>query len=225
MTKQQQLLVAVSGTVLVGVAVTEHMYRLAAERRFQASVGERQRLELQYAEAFASHEQLTRQLQEEQSRSKDLAQALAEKHAALEEAVGRLTKEMETIQELNTRLVAMEQQMEQLQGELSAALLEREGKASTAGTNAIQLERIVVTDANAIGQQGRVISVHPEWRFVVMDLGWNDVKIGDMVSIFRNDHLLAKARVERVQERVAAATLLPEWQGVEVHVNDVVRLL
>jgi hypothetical protein len=67
--------------------------------------------------------------------------------------------------------------------------------------------------------------VHKEWSFVVVSLGWNSVKIGDTISILRDDRLLAKAKVERVQEDVSAATLLPDWQDVEVAVNDLVQVL
>ena len=73
--------------------------------------------------------------------------------------------------------------------------------------------------------QGRVISVHPEWDFVVIDLGWDAVKIGDTVSIVRNDELLAKAKVERVQEGVCAAAVMPEWDAKTIQINDRVQLL
>jgi hypothetical protein len=67
--------------------------------------------------------------------------------------------------------------------------------------------------------------VHPDWRFVVVSLGWNQLRIGDTVSIFRDEKLLAKAKVERVQEDLAAVTLLPEWQPETIQINDVVKPL
>ena len=79
--------------------------------------------------------------------------------------------------------------------------------------------------ASGADWQGRVISVHSEWQFVVTNLGWDAVDVGEVVSIYRQDKLLAKARIERVQERASAATLLPEWLHAEVQVNDVVRVL
>ena len=59
----------------------------------------------------------------------------------------------------------------------------------------------------------------------MIDLGWDAVRIGDTVSIVRNGQLLAKARIDRVQEGVSAATLLSDWETAEIHVNDLVRVL
>ena len=119
----------------------------------------------------------------------------------------------------------MEQQLAQAQGELSLVLQEKKGAAAD-GVGGIQLERVVIsTESKQAGSRGRVVSIDDDWRFVVVNLGWNIVKIGDTISIFRQDELQAKARVERVQEGVAAASLLPKWDNADVQVNDVVRFL
>lgn len=89
----------------------------------------------------------------------------------------------------------------------------------------MQLERIIVGDAKTAGQQGRVVSVYPQWKFVIVDFGWDAVRIGDTVSIFSDEQLVAKARVERVQEGVSAATILSDWESMEIRVNDIARLL
>ena len=88
----------------------------------------------------------------------------------------------------------------------------------------MQLERIVVSRTDA-GLHGRVLSIDKNWNFVVVDLGWSAVGIGDTLSIYREEQLLAKARVERVQEGICAASLLPEWSTAEIRVNDQVRAL
>lgn len=220
-----QLLGIAAGIVLAGAAAGEHLFRRVVERRYQAAVASREALERQYAEALATYDRVTQELAAERQKAQGLAQALAAKDAQLDEAVGRLTEEAQTIRELQMRLAAMQGQMDQLQGELALALQRGAGAPEAQAAGAVQLERILVGDATAAGQQGRVVSVHPQWSFVVVDLGWNAVRIGDTVSIFRNDQLIAKARVERVQEGVSAATLLPEWGRAEIQVNDVARLL
>jgi hypothetical protein len=60
---------------------------------------------------------------------------------------------------------------------------------------------------------------------VVISLGWDAVRIGDVVSIFRGNQLQAKAKIERVQEGVCAATVLPDWKTDALELNDVARVL
>ena len=225
MSRERQVLLAVLGVVLIGAAAGEHIYRRTVERRYHEAVQGRQQLELRFGEILATHEQLNSDLTSERRRSKELSEALASVRGQLEEAVGRLSQESRTVRELQMRLAAMQQHMDQLQGELALTLQEGQGGAKSEKPGPVQLERVLVSDAGAPGLQGRVVSVHRDWRFVVINLGWDAVKIGDTVSIFRNDELLAKARVERVQEGICAATLLPEWETAEVRINDLVRVL
>ena len=226
MNKARQVLLGSIGVVMVGIAAGEHLYRRVIERRYHQMVESRRQLELQFGEVVATHERLQHDLTQAQQRSQELAQALTEARAQLEDAVGRLTQETRSGHELQGRLSAVQQQMEQLQGELSVTLQRHSAAPSSAAApSAVQLERVVVSDAGASDLSGRIVSIHTDWNFVVIDLGWDAVRIGDTVSIVRNGQLLAKARVDRVQEGVSAATLLPDWETAEVHVNDLVRVL
>ena len=226
MTTVRRVLIAMLGVVLVASVVGEHLARRLMERRYQKVVEGRQQLERQFREILATHRQLTGDLANERQRSQALSQAVAEKSAQLDKAVARLSEEGQAMRALQLRLAAMEQQMGQLQGELAAALQDRltGATAKDAVPSAVQLERIVVSKAGAPTLQGRVVSVHQDWDFVIIDLGWDAVKIGDTVSIFRNEELLAKARVERVQEGVSAASVLPEWDIAKVRASDRVQL-
>ena len=225
MTRERQVLVGILGAVLLAAATGEHLSRRMIERRYRGAMERQQQLELQFSSVLSTHEQLKQQLQREQRRSQELSDALTSARTQLEEAVGRLTQETQGVRELKMRLAAIQQQMEQLQGELAVTLQERQSEAASQKPSPVQLERIVVSDAGATGLQGRVLSVHQDWDFVVIDLGWDAVRIGDTVSIFRNDRLLAKARIERTQEGVSAAAVLPEWKTSEIQVNDLVRIL
>lgn len=226
MRRGSQILIALLGTAFIGsTAIGAWNYRHAQRRYHDAMAGRRQ-LELQYGEVLATHDQLEQDLAQERQRSHELSDALADVRFRFEESVGRLTEEMRKGRELQTRLIAMQQQMDQLQAELSLTLQERQGSTKpTERSGPVQLERIVISNAESPSLQGRIVSVHKEWNFVVIDLGWNAVRIGETISIFRNDQLLAKAKVERVQEGISAATLLPEWESTDVRVNDTVRVL
>jgi len=224
-TTARRILIATLGAALVTAAGGEHLFRRVIERRYQKAVDGRQQLEHQFRKILATHEQLTGDLATERQHSQELSKAIAEKSAQLDQAVARLSEEGQTVRALQLRLAAMEQQMGQLQGELASALQDRLTGAKDVKPSAVQLERIVVSKAEALSLQGRVVSVHQDWDFVIIDLGWDAVKIGDTVSIFRNEELLAKARVERVQEGVSAASVLPDWDIAKIRSNDRVHIL
>ena len=73
--------------------------------------------------------------------------------------------------------------------------------------------------------KGKIIQINAEWQFVVVDLGWDVLSIGDVLGVFRDDQLIAKVKVERVQERVAAARILPDYQATNITVNDRIAAL
>ena len=228
MNKVRWILIGGIGVALLGWGGWEHQTRRSIERRYWDIVENQRQLKRHYAVAITEHQQLNDDLTRERQRSQELSQALLEARVKVEEAVGRLTEEMRTVQELQGRLTAMHQHMDQLQGELVVALQSRDasGNAVEAKHGAqVELDRIVVGQPGSPPLQGRVISVHPDWNFVVVSLGWDAVKIGEQVSIIRDDKVLAKARVERIQEGICAAAILPEWKITNINVNDVARAL
>ncbi|MDP3702938.1 MAG: hypothetical protein Q8R78_00900 [Candidatus Omnitrophota bacterium] len=225
MTTARRALLAVLGFVLVAAAAGEHLSRRMIERRFHSALEARQQFERQVSGILATHQQLTNEVATQRQRNRELSDAIAAKGAELEQAVGRLSEESRTIRDLEQRLRTQEQQMAQLQGELSSALQRAQVSADAAPEAAVELERVMVSGAGTPSFQGRVISVHPEWNFVVVDLGWDAVKIGDTISILRNAVVLAKAKVERVQEDVSAVAVMPEWNAADIQVNDRAQLL
>ena len=211
------------GVGLAAVIAGEVAVRTQIERRYEEALQSREQLALQVTELQTQRERLAASLAQEQQRLQGLAQELSAKDHELQRTLARLGEEGRTIEALEQQVGAMRRQMDLLQGELVLALQSRPGSASTS-PQTVQLEKVVVTKpTSAHPSQGRVLSVHPDWKFVVFDLGWDYVRIGDVVSIYRRDQLLGKARVERVQEQAAAATLLPEWERTEIAVNDVVQ--
>jgi len=224
-TRGRRLLIGGIGVIVIGVVVAEEGARRATQRRYREAVASRRQLELQFGEVLATHGQLKERLANEQQRSQALSDELLAMRGRLEETVGQLSEETRMVRQLQMRIASMQQHMDQLQGELALSLRAPPSRTSGQGGGQVQLERIVVSRPGVSGLTGRVVSVHQDWNFVVIDLGWNDVKIGDAVSIFRNEQLLAQARIERVQEAVCAATILPEWKATAVQVNDVARIL
>lgn len=227
MRRRQIVLIAVVGVALAGVTASEYRYRRVLERRYDDALTMQQRLQQRLGEVLTTHQDLQGDLAQERQRSRQLTETLAAVRGELTQTEGRLTDESRTVRELQLRLAAMQQQMEQLQGELAITLQGRQEdrQAASDAPKPIALDRVVVSDARSLGLNGRVLSVHEHWDFVVIDFGWDEVKIGDIATIVRNDELMAKVRIERVQEGLCAATVLPEWDTSAIHVNDLVRLL
>jgi len=223
-TSKRHALIVVGKVVVVGTLLGESVALGIIHHRYQTVVESRRQLEQRFGTMRLSHERLVTDLEHERQRAAELTETLAGMQVKVDEAVGRLAEESRTVKALEGRLAAMRTQMDQLQGELALALQQPAHQA--AGTSSpVHLDRVIVSRAGTPAIQGRVMSVHPDWHFVVIDVGWDTVKIGDTVSILRDEQVLAKARVERVQEGVSAATILPEWHAVEIRVNDFVQLL
>ncbi len=86
----------------------------------------------------------------------------------------------------------------------------------------IELEKVVVKAAPVL--VAKVLMVNKEQAFIVVDLGREDnLRIGDTLSVYRSGEFIGRAEVERVQEKVSAAAILPQWQDVEFEENDEVR--
>ena len=207
----------------------EAIGRRRVASRYKMALAAQRQLEHQLSDVQADHDRVFQRLTEEQARTAQLSSALSAKDQDLQQTVARLTQEERFVQELQERLLAMQRQFDLLQGELALTLQTQEAVPASQAGGMVELEKIVVASPSsnvaAAGSNGRVISVHPEWRFVVIDLGWDDVKLGDVVSIYRQEQLLGKARIERVQEQVSAATLFPEWNAGDIQVNDTIQLL
>lgn len=217
--------VAVVGVILVGVAVREYASRRQADRLYRREAQARRALELQVGEMLSSHQQLQENLAREQQRSEELSGTLTSTRTELERTMARLTEETQNAKSLQAKFAAMQERMDQLQGELAVTLEQRQAETSASAPEAVQLERVVVSREAAPDLRGRIVSVHHDWGFVVINLGWDAVRIGDTVSIFHEDQILAKARVDRVHEGTCAATVLPDYRTDEIHVDDVARIL
>ena len=197
-------------------------------------------LKIQYDAATTAHEQLAQQVDRlrgdyrrlleavstQQSKTQELTHALSAKEEALRQTETRMKQADLVMRELQERLSVVQHHFDLLQEEYMLSMrsrdAERVGRASQ-----VELEKVVVMppSSTATGWEGRVVAVHPEWQFIVVDLGWETVNLGDLVTIYHGSQIVAKARIERVQKEASVATLLPEWTVDQITVNDAVRAL
>lgn len=170
--------------------------------------------------------------QEAQTREAWMAQAL---RAATQRVIAHdalLTQKQQEIADLTTRLDAHQMEANQLRERISAQgqqlgllqtelLLARTAQAQT-GETATELPTVTVRRTRDVS--GRVLQVNPEWNFVVVDQGWEAVRLGDRMTITRGEETVAMAEVERLSERACAARVLPGYEMTRIAAGDTALL-
>jgi len=125
-------------------------------------------------------------------------------------------KEITARKEAETQLLSVTKEKQVLEArvkELTAALPKQ-----------IELEKIVIKTTHEL--IGKVLAFDKEHAFVVVDLGsGNNLKLGDILSVYRNDKFIGKVQVEKVDEKTAAAAILSPWKNVEFKESDMVKKL
>ncbi len=188
---------------------------------------------------YASRDILVRALRQSGQRQHVMAQALAiERHSATElrKLLAGKTQEVDLLAQQMTTQSAAAQQLEQVVGrqqehvrQLQTTLLMTQQQVAAKANRSPAIAPAVWLDAVTVplGSQentARVLQVNPEWNFVVVNAGWERLGIGDVLQVYRDKALVARAEVERVQEEVAAARVLPAYHAAAIHVNDQVMI-
>lgn len=165
------------------------------------------------------HDHTITALYSEQERAEQLNQMLLRKTGEVKRLAQRLQEDAEIIQSLKEENTAKEKQISKLQTELILAV-DSFGDNPNRSDTARELERIAVSLSEGEDNLGRIVQIHPEWEFVVLDLGWDNVVIGDVLGVYRDEELVAEVQVERVQEKAAAARVLPKYDTINIALND-----
>lgn len=189
--------------------------------------------------SFFLQEQLTEIFVEKSTVQQTLITTLRDKQIIKEELLQEEEKTLALEGELQDREKQIKVALDQLENEIEqrreveAELLltmdekrnlELKVKELTKIPEAIELEDIVIQSPSSL--QGKILSVYKEAGFLVIDFGKNNnLKVGDILAVYRDNGFIGKVRVERLKEDLCAAFILPEWQGVEFRENDEIRIL
>ena len=104
------------------------------------------------------------------------------------------------------------------------SLLEDKIKAYLQASRGVELRKIVVKMASPVN--GKIIDVNSEYNFAVIDLGSADaIKNGDVLGIYRDEALVAKAVIENVYEDMSSIIVFDEWRNIEIFYGDNIKLL
>ena len=146
----------------------------------------------------------------------DAKKEIVAKDEQIKLTLDKLEKEITARKEAETQLLSITKEKQVLEArveELTAALPKK-----------IELEKIVIKTTHEL--IGKVLAFDKEHAFVVVDLGsGNNLKLGDILSVYRNDKFIGKVQVEKVEEKSAAAAILSPWKNVEFKENDGVKKL
>ena len=162
--------------------------------------------------------ELTQTIEAKKVVESNLTQAQKEIQARdeqIKQSLDRLEKETAARQEAEARVLALLAEKRVLEAKIQGL---------SANPQSIELEKIVVKTEPEI--TGKVLSYDKEHYFVVVDLGSvNNLKLGDTLSIYRDDKFIGKAQVEKIEEKTSAAAILTPWRDIEYKENDTVKRL
>ncbi len=171
----------------------------------------------------------------EQTRS-ELARTRNDLEAA-NERVARLDRE---VQEQRAELAQQSDQINRLERErssLQARLDDLEIELSQERDRARELEINLAEAEDEIrqlseelypeivetpeGLTGRILVVNPEWNFVILDIG-REHGLGREIEmlVHRDDELIGKVRISKVEHEMAIAEILGDWQQQPIREGD-----
>ena len=128
----------------------------------------------------------------------------------------KLEKEITARKEAEAQLIVVVKEKQTLEEKVEAL--------TAALPKNIELEKIVIKNRRELN--GKVLAYDKEHTFVVVDLGSeHDLKLGDVLSVYRDDKFIGRAQVEKLEEKTSAATILSPWKNVEFKENDMVKKL
>lgn len=191
----------------------EKRLRVLAQKQLTQTIEEKKKVENKLVGALEAKEAAEVELSAEKEKSSTLKKGLKEK----EQEIVLTIKKLE--EEITARRKAEAQLMITMKGK---EILEARLKKLEKFSKPIQLEKIVVKPETGI--VGKVIMVNKEYAFVVINLGNKDnLQLQEVLSVYRNDEFIGKVQIEKIEENMAAAAVLPQWKDIEFMENDEVK--
>ena len=191
----------------------EKTLRIYTQEELSKTIVKKRFIENKLEDTIIAKKTVQKELNTEKRKRFALETEIEEKEEQIRLSLSRLQKEIVARRETEAQLVITMKEKGILEAKISKL---------TKKTGAFELERIVVKTTPIL--VGRVLMVNREYDFIVADLDRGDnVKLGDVLSVYRNEKFIARVQVERLEENICAAAVLPGWQNVEFNESDEVR--
>lgn len=152
---------------------------------------------------------------------------LATTEQTLESTATQLSETQNNVAQLEDEVAEKKSDIDDLQAdidEFEETLEEKESDLTYKTERIAQLEEeIRVRDEGTVQSDliANVLSVNPEWNYLILDKGKSDqVLEGANMLIHRDGSLIGKCVVSEVQEDMAVASILLDWKEAEIMEGD-----
>ncbi len=152
-----------------------------------------------------------RQLNDTREQLAQARREIAEKEAEIARQRGRIGELERELAELNKTV-----------GELRRQVADLEEKVHSKEIEIARLEDLINRDrggaAEAVravkpGLSGEIITVNPDWNFVILNIGSRDTLVPSAeMLVHRGDNLIGRVRVRSVTENLAIAEIIRDWE-------------
>lgn len=205
----------ITGIIFYFLKEKEKKLRIAAQNQLTRTIEEKKFVENRLRETVKVKEQVGGELVLEKEKYSTIEKELEDKEQQIKTTLDRLEREIVARKKVEAQLMIALKEKENLEVRLN--------KFSQA-SKTVELEKIVVKPDFAT--TGRIIMVNKEYAFVVVNLGSQyNIKVGDILSVYRNGEFIGKVQIERVEENMSAAAVLRDWQNVEFKETDAVKTI
>ncbi len=186
--------------------------------------------QVQFEEKASSFEELADQYKEEIEHMRSQLKTFAEDRKSFQE---KLQKSSDEIAELQAKIENLEAPAEEAgapeldfaDGANAAAASGVGGVAAAAAEDTAEAaDNEAPIEAPVVASSAKVMTVNRKFNFVVVNLGIKDnLKMGDELALEREGKLIGKAKVEKLYDTFAAATITDEAKENPIQEGDVVR--
>lgn len=192
----------------------EKKLRIVTQHQLAQTIEEKKKVENKLTETVKAKEQVEGELASEKEKSLTLKKELDDKEQQIKTTLDRLEREITARKKAEAQLMITLKEKENLETKVR--------NLKEAPT--VELEKIVIKPGSVT--TGKITMVNKEYAFIVVNLGsQHNIKVGDILSVYRNDEFIGKVQIERAEEKMSAASILPDWQNVEFKENDVVKTI
>jgi hypothetical protein len=192
----------------------EKKLRIFTQKQLTQTIEEKKVVENKLVETIKAKEAVEVELTTEREKTLTLKQELEDKDQQIKQALDKIEREIAARKKAEAQLMIALKEKD---------ILETKVK-NLKETPTIELEKIVIKPGSAIS--GKIIMVNKEYAFVVVNLGsLHNIKVGDILYVYRDNEFIGKVQIERTDEKISAAYILSDWQSEEFKEGDTVKTI